>query len=166
MKKFILITLLTTLLFTNVNCGGGVESSNTSGKTMVSINIGKAGSTASTGERLSKSIPSHIASIRFTITAPDIVTIIRIVPVAGRESISETFEIPNGKNRNFLIEALDVSGNVLYRKTTFVNLDEIRENVRYLLKHSSEKISELCRNSELSIRYYNLIQLINKSFPH
>src|SRR3989337_336324 len=46
---------------------------------------------------------------------------------------------------------------------TFVNLDEIRENVRYLLKHSSEKISELCRNSELSIRYYNLIQLINKS---
>src|SRR3989304_7063608 len=123
MKKFILITLLTTLLFTNVNCGGGVESSNTSGKTMVSINIGKAGSTASTGERLSKSIPSHIASIRFTITAPDIVTIIRIVPVAGRESISETFEIPNGKNRNFLIEALDGSGLVIYKNhETFKDL--------------------------------------------
>src|SRR3972149_6080085 len=120
MKKFILITLLTTLLFTNVNCGGGVESSNTSGKTMVSINIGKAGSTA---ERLSKSIPSHIASIRFTITAPDIPTITEEVSVAGKESISVKFEILNGKSRNFLIEALDVSGRVIYRKETFKDLD-------------------------------------------
>lgn len=125
MKRFLLISLLLSLIFTNVNCGGGVESSNTSEKTQVNINIGKVSSTASGKERLSKvtsSIPAHIASIRFTITAPDIVTIERVVSVAGKESISETFEILNGNNRKFLIEALDVSGRVLYRKETFVNL--------------------------------------------
>ncbi|MCC6544574.1 MAG: fibronectin type III domain-containing protein [Nitrospirae bacterium] len=126
MKKLLLITLLLSLIFTNVNCGGGVGSSNSSEKTQVNINIGKASSTDTEKEKLSKvtsTIPANIASIRFTITAPDIATIERVVSVAGKESISETFEILNGTNRRFLIEALDVSGRVLYRKETFVDLD-------------------------------------------
>ena len=134
MKKLLLITLLITLLFTNVNCGGGFGSSNTSGKTMVHINIGNVSRITSSEKSLSKttlSVPSHIVSIRFTITAPDITTIIEEVSVAGKESISVKFEILNGTNRRFLIEALDISGNVLYRHTTFENLigEDIHLNI-------------------------------------
>ena len=132
MKKFLLITLLITLVFTNVNCGGGVGSSNTSGKTMVHINIGNVSRITSAEKSLSKttsSVPSHIVSIRFTITAPDIPTITEEVSVAGKESISVKFEILNGTNRNILIEALDVSGRVKYRKETFVNLDGSDVNI-------------------------------------
>ena len=132
MKKFLLITLLFTLVFTNVNCGGGVGSSNTSGKTMVHINIGNVSRITSAEKSLSKttsSVPSHIVSIRFTITAPDIPTITEEVSVAGKESISVKFEILNGTNRNILIEALDVSGRVKYRKETFVNLDGSDVNI-------------------------------------
>ncbi len=122
MKKYILITLLITILFTNVNCGGGVESSDSSGKTTVKINIGKITASEKRLALTTSAIPTHIATVRFTITAPDIVTIVREVSVAGKESVSETFEILNGTNRNFLIEALDVSGRVIYKKTTFVDL--------------------------------------------
>lgn len=126
MKKLSLIILLMTLVLINLNCSGGPGSSDNSGKTMVNINLGKISKASPTEKRLSKatsSIPDNVASIRFTISAPDIVTIIRVVSIAGKNPISETFEIPNGQNRDFLIEALDDSGIVLYRKETFVNLD-------------------------------------------
>lgn len=123
MKKLSLIILLMTLMLINLNCSGGPGSSDNSGKTMVNINLGKISKASPTEKRLPKatsSIPDNVASIRFTISAPDIVTIIRVVSIAGKESISETFEISNGYNRDFLIEALDASDNVIYRKDTIV----------------------------------------------
>lgn len=115
-----------TLLLINFNCSGGPGSSDNSGKTMVNISLGKISKPSSTEKRLSKgtsTIPANVVSIRFTISAPDIVTIIRVVSITGTKPISETFEISNGKNRKFLIEALDGSGNVLYRYETFKDLD-------------------------------------------
>ena len=130
MKKIILSILLISLLISNVHCGsGGTGSSNESGKTKVNISLGKAIKAVSGAERLSKEtsytpdIPANVYSIRFTISASDIITIVRLVTVAGKTSISETFDILNGTNRDFLIEVLDDSGHVLYNKETFVNLE-------------------------------------------
>ncbi len=50
-------------------------------------------------------------------------TITKDVLVAGQASITETFSVPNGNNWYFLVEAKDISGEVvLYRGYITVNL--------------------------------------------
>jgi hypothetical protein len=125
MKKLLMILLLA-LLTINLNCGGGSgTSTNVSGKTTVTINLGETRTASRAGGLLSatSTIPSVVVSIRFVISAPDMATIERIVSVAGKLVITESFEIPNGTNRDFLVEAMDVSGNVVFRGETFSNLD-------------------------------------------
>jgi hypothetical protein len=53
------------------------------------------------------------------------VKITRDVPVAGQSSITETFSVPNGNNRHFLVEAKNASGNTVFRprNDVFANLD-------------------------------------------
>ncbi len=79
----------------------------------MTINLGEVQSTSKEKGSLFKettNIPSEVVSIRFTISAADMVTIQKVIDVAGRTSITETFEIPNGQNRHILVEALDAGG--------------------------------------------------------
>jgi hypothetical protein len=47
----------------------------------------------------------------------------QVIDVAGRGSVSLSFELPNGQNRNFVAEAMNSSNVVLYRGEIFANLD-------------------------------------------
>lgn len=127
MKKILIIALLA-LLTVNMNCGGGGTSSDSSAKTALTINLGEVrdASSLSTSERgmvSTSSIPPHVVSIRITISAPDMPTIVEIIPTAGLTSISVTIEVPNGSNRHIVVEALNDTGGVLYRGETYVDLD-------------------------------------------
>ena len=131
MKKLLMILLLA-LLTININCGGGSGSGSSAKTSLVTVTIGGSGSgQATTGSFFKKfmpdmateAIPSNVYKIVFTIAAPGMSTITKDVLVAGRAAITETFSIPNGNNWYFLIEAKDISGEVvLYRGSTTVNL--------------------------------------------
>lgn len=122
MKKAIILILALIPFTTNIiGCG---SSSVTSGKTAVAINLSPAtAGSAANSMKASSSIPSSMVTIRFEISAPDMTTIQKTVSVDGRTSISESFDVPNGDNRHFLVEAMDAAGNVLYRGDTYANLD-------------------------------------------
>lgn len=109
----------------NVSCGsrGGSDSSS-SGSTAVTIRLGQTGPSANSiaGTVNSSAVPSGITSIRVTVSASDMVTIIKEVSVAGQSSVTITLDIPNGPNRHILVEALNASGLVLYSGETIVDL--------------------------------------------
>lgn len=127
MKKILIIALLA-LLTVNINCGGGGTSSDISAKTALTINLGEVrdvSSLSASGRGMvsTSSIPSHVVSIRITISAPDMPTIVQVIPTAGLTSVSVTIEVPNGSNRHIVVEALNDIGGVLYRGEIFVDLD-------------------------------------------
>ena len=144
MKRIWLLGFILVLVTMLAACGGTSGSGNV-GASQVSINVGNSGKTASLGinknsffARLGKiitnavtpgsataAIPSDVTHILFTISAPDMTTISRDVPIAGQESISETFSVPNGQNRHFVIEAMNESGRVVYQpiRDYYINLD-------------------------------------------
>jgi hypothetical protein len=123
MKKQILgLLILALLIFAllTIHCGGGGGGGNSSTggsyRTNVEIVLQTTRS-ASLESRVLKEtsqIPSGVVTIRFTISAPDMDTIRRDVTVAGRTTIVETFGVPVGPNRRFLVEALDSAGNVVF----------------------------------------------------
>lgn len=49
-------------------------------------------------------------------------TIQKVVSAEGKTAVTESFEVPNGNNRHFLVEALDASGSVLYKGEKYANL--------------------------------------------
>lgn len=126
MKKQMIGLLILALLILLVNCGGGGGGSSSGGsyKTNVEIVLQTTRSAAveSTVQKETDQIPTGIVTVRFTISAADMDTIRREVQVSGRTSIVETFEVPVGPNRRFLIEAIDSSGNVVYRGQVFANV--------------------------------------------
>lgn len=124
MKKIFTLCVLAALILSIEGCGSGSGSSSKliGNKTTVSINLGET--RAAVGSPLeTAAIPTPVTSITIMITAADMATIERVVSVAGKTGIVESFEVPNGANRHFLIGAVDVAGNVLYRGETFANLD-------------------------------------------
>lgn len=141
MRKPLLLLLALSLATFVAGCGGG-SSSGSAGASTVNIRIGEDGKTArvsvekypllsglggymrrmlSPGDATA-AIPSDITHIVFTISAPDMTTITRDVPVTGKSFISESFTVPNGGNRRFLVEALNQRA-VQYRKEASANLD-------------------------------------------
>jgi len=127
MKKLLAILVLG-LLTININCGGGGSggtSTSETGLTTVTINLGETRTASHSGGGLlsASSIPSNVVSIKFVISAPDMDTIERVISVAGKSVIAESFDVPNGSNRNFLVEAMDAAGNVIFRGEIFANLD-------------------------------------------
>ena len=126
MKKLLTTILFSLLLTANfLSCGGGgggSTSTGETGKTKVTINLGETKTVSSGLLKSASSIPAAIASIRFTISAPDMAAIVRVIAVSGSAGISETFEVPMGSNRFFLIEALDADGNVLFQGSMYANL--------------------------------------------
>jgi len=136
MKRLLFMVGVLALLAINIYCGGN-SSTNPWGITTVRINLGET-RTASPEQggilKQTSVVPSNVAAIRFTISAPDMVTIQKVVTVAGRTTIIETFEVPSGLNRLFVVEALDESGNILYRGETIVNLDGRLVTLRIVLE--------------------------------
>jgi len=140
MKKIIIIALFA-LVIMNIHCGGSStgSSKNTS---LVTITVGSAGETAAlriepetflvklksffknrAQTAAYASIPSSVHTIVFTIAGPEMSTMTKDVFVAGQTQIRESFSVPNGKNRYFLVEAKDISGRVLYRGDAAADLE-------------------------------------------
>lgn len=140
MKKIISIALFA-LVIMNIHCGGSSTSSskNTS---LVTITVGSSGQTAAlriepetflvklkaffknhAQNPAYASIPSGIHKIMFTIAGPDMSTMTKEVFVVGQTQIRESFSVPNGKNRYFLVEAKDIAGRILYRGDTASDLE-------------------------------------------
>jgi hypothetical protein len=131
MKKLLIILVLA-LLTVNINCGGGSGGSgSSSGTSLVTITIGSSSiektayssSNKVMSDMAAAAIPSNVYKIVFTISSPDHGTMVKEVIVAGQESITETFSLPNGKNWYFLVEAKDVSGNVVSSGVTTTDLN-------------------------------------------
>ena len=121
MKKIILLILLLVLMMVKINCGGGGGDSppSSSGTTTVEIMVGETGKTSQQTEL----IPSNVTSLRITVTAADMETLQKELSVVAGSMVIVSLEVPNGLNRRFLVEAVDQSGNVLYRGDRTVNLD-------------------------------------------
>ena len=133
MKKQLLLFLILMLMAITAGCGGG-SSSVGSDSSIVTITVGGNGQSASVKierntffvqvrmfvRNLMKSssavaaIPQNVTDIFFTISAPGMTTFTRDVPVSGRSTITETFTVPNGKNRHFLVKAKDAAGTVQF----------------------------------------------------
>jgi len=125
MKKAILFVVFAICMM-NISCGSsGSSGSSSSGSTAVTIRLGASGqSSAGVSEAVSSSaLPSGVAAVRITVSADDMVTIIKEVSVAGQSSVTITLDIPNGPNRRILVEALNAAGSVLYSGETIVNLN-------------------------------------------
>ncbi len=125
MKKAILFIVLA-LFMINVSCGSsGGSGSSSSGSTAVTIRLGQSGPSANSIASAvnSSAVPTGITTIRVTVSADEMVTIIKEVSVAGQSSVTITLDVPNGPNRRVLVEALNASGNVIYSGESVVNLE-------------------------------------------
>lgn len=123
-KLFILLSMFTLL---NIHCSGGDSSSSktSAGNTTVTISLGETRASVQQTDfsaLMTSSIPVSVTDIRFVISAPDMATIERVVSVSGRTKIFESFEVPNGSNRHFLVEAIDQTGIVIFKSETFADL--------------------------------------------
>lgn len=103
------------MLFFLAACGGG--SGNGTATTPVSVRIG-----GTAAARSAAAIPVGVATVSFVISAVDMTTISLDLPVSGLASVSQSFSVPNGVDRQFLVEAKDSSGTVLYRGMSLVSL--------------------------------------------
>ncbi len=126
MKRAALRLSFVIFLLAVAGCSGGGSSMNAStGTTTVTINLGQTKTVSSAGGtvRAAASIPDAVARIRITVSAPDIPTIERMVELTGTSStISEKFDVLNGRNRLFTVEGLDKDGYVLYRGEVYADL--------------------------------------------
>lgn len=117
------------LFFTMANCGGGSggSSSNQSGTTAVTVSLdNKSDAKSVFGKIISKSasaIPSNVAFVKILISAVDMPTIERVVDVAGETEVRETFQVPTGINRHFLVAAVSSDGAGLYQGESTADLD-------------------------------------------
>ncbi|UCH80852.1 MAG: putative metal-binding motif-containing protein [Nitrospiraceae bacterium] len=120
MKLIRNISIILLLSFITIQCGGGGKDKNGSGTTPVIIKVAEV--TQETGSGINQlsglvttgDLASAVADsegqgrqlslCRFTITGPGMEDIVREVDIAGKSSISETFNVPSGINRSFLIQ--------------------------------------------------------------
>ena len=81
----------------------------------------------------------QLSMCRFTITGPGMEDIVREVDVAGKTSIKETFNVPSGLNRSFLIQMfVENSDMVLYQAQDDENLEGEPLGLKMELKETSE----------------------------
>ncbi len=104
-------------------CGGGsggTAERTSSGRTIVTINLGQSKSAAG---RSTQSIPPDVALIRVRVTAPDMVAQEMSEAIAGKTTLALAMDVPNGKNRLFRVEAADGNGSVRYVGQTYADLE-------------------------------------------
>ncbi len=118
MKKLSFIPLLIILLV-HIQCGGGGDRTQ-SGTTPVTIKVIEvtqgtgSGADQLSGAVMTGNLASAVEQVneegrqlslcRITITGPGMADMVREVDVAGKSSIRETFMVPSGENRSFLIQ--------------------------------------------------------------
>ena len=120
MKRATALIIITLAMATIFGCGGG-SGQVSSGTSTVKITIaGLAREGAHSGVNAQSSV---VASIKFTISAPDMDTITRTVQVAGTDTITESFVVPNGSNRHFLAAAFASDNSVLSQGDALADLD-------------------------------------------
>lgn len=136
MKK-IYILLILALITINISCGGdgSLSSDDSFGMTKVTINLGETRIAQPIGNQpsIATTIPSHVTTIRFEISAPDMNTIEKTVSIAGQESISESFLVPNGLNRHFVVEAYNTNNLLIYRGDSYANLNGSPVNITIVM---------------------------------
>jgi hypothetical protein len=131
--KTYIIIILSILTMLALSCGSSKNAS--SGITAVSITIGSAKTAALT----TQSIPGGIHSIRFTISAPDMTAIVRIVFISNQDVITESFDIPNGLNRHFLVEAVNSEGDILFTGDAYADLDGTAKSIDIVMVGSDKE---------------------------
>lgn len=137
MRKFWLAIIgLIAVISLLVSCGGGGGGggSSSGGSSVVSITVPGVGQEASI--RVEKNtffaqaktwfarilkpdtavaaVPASIYKYSFAISGTGMNTITKDTLVAGRTEITESFTVPNGINRHFLVEGKNASGEVIY----------------------------------------------------
>lgn len=108
MKK---LTLNILILMISVLAGCGSEPETT----RVAVNIGGKSLAAS-------SLPLLVYYIDFTISAPDMDAISRVVQTKGKSGITENFDVPLGKDRRFFVQALDFKKRPVYSGEAYKSL--------------------------------------------
>ena len=68
-------------------------------------------------------VPANIRDLRLTVSATDMTAIIQTVTVAGMDAVDFLVDVPNGLQRNFLVEGLDFSGVVQYTGSAVADLN-------------------------------------------
>lgn len=114
---FASLLLLTSL----AACSGNIVGPS-GGTSPVTITIGSPAKSA--GINRATAIPPGVSKIIFTVSGKDMGTITREVIVSGQASVTETFDVLNGDERRFKVEAADSSGQPLFKgEQTGVKLD-------------------------------------------
>jgi hypothetical protein len=125
-SAIILMILVSAMMF---GCGGGGGQVSSGGASNVTIAI----TGLRTAALSASSAQNGVAIIDIIITAPDIETISRTVPVVGSDAITENFIIPNGANRHFLAIARALDHTVLSQGHTFSDLNGNAKNIEILM---------------------------------
>lgn len=122
------VAIITTILLAAfiLSCGGGGSSVSNSGVTKVTVNIGES-KLASFADKLwgksSSAIPSNVAAVRIVISGDGTVFFDNTFNVAGSTQIVESFDVPNGLNRDFFAVAMDTNEASLFQGDTKADLD-------------------------------------------
>jgi len=120
MKKIISYLTIISLLLVTFSCGGGGKSSQ--GTSPVTILASFKSFATLSNAALRAAASALLTSIRYTVSGSSMDTMTDTVPVIGN-LVEFTLEVPNGSQRHFLVEAMDASGNVLYRGETYADLN-------------------------------------------
>jgi hypothetical protein len=117
------LSILFCLVFVGLfsGCSGGNQRGTT--PVTVIVGAGKTSQNALSRSALHSKATPTVVSVTFTITGPGMDAIVRVVPVTPPQTITEVFSILSGPSRNFLIEAKDGSGTVIYSGGILANLD-------------------------------------------
>lgn len=68
-------------------------------------------------------IPSWVKAIKVTVEGPQMTTIVKTVEVQGQSEVVITLEVPNGLNRHFTVDALNLYGTLLNRGEASTDLN-------------------------------------------
>lgn len=130
MKRWLLISSIIIAAVLAFSCSSTLKTSSTS---LVTITVGSNQTVAIKAEpatlmaRMNRfftkivrvpsavaAIPSVVLSIRVTVSAPDMPTVMITEPVLGQDVVILTIDIPNGNGRVFLVEGVNSSAAVSY----------------------------------------------------
>lgn len=121
-RRFFNIIASLLLLTSLAACSGSIVGPS-GGTSPVTITIGSTAKSSSINR--ATAIPPSVSKIIFTVSGKDMASITREVTISANQTgVTETFEVLNGDERRFKVEAADSSGTVLYKgEKTGVKLD-------------------------------------------